>query len=85
MTNPVVIVDVLSPGTAAYDRGEKLAHYKQIPSLREIVLVAHDVRRVDVVRRMPDDSWQQSSADLVQLESIGCTLSVDAVYFDPLA
>jgi Uma2 family endonuclease len=40
VSNPIVIVEVLSPGTATYDRGEKLAHYKQISSLREIVFVA---------------------------------------------
>src|SRR5258708_31296765 len=39
VTNPTLVVEVLSPSTAAYDRGEKLAHYQQIPSLREVVLV----------------------------------------------
>src|SRR5262245_30524586 len=40
--NPRVIVEVLSPSTQQYDRGEKLDHYKQIPSLQEVVLVAHE-------------------------------------------
>jgi Uma2 family endonuclease len=85
MINPIVIVEVLSKGTEVYDRGEKLVHYKQIPSVREIVLVAHDTRRLDLVRRMPDGSWSQVTADTIQLDSIGCTLSVDDVYRDPLA
>ncbi len=44
IVNPKVVVEVLSPSTAAYDRGEKLTHYQRIPSLREVVLVAHDQR-----------------------------------------
>jgi len=40
VTNPSVIVEVLSPSTEAYDRGEKREHYQQIASLREYVLVA---------------------------------------------
>src|SRR5215471_2519866 len=39
--NPVVVVEVTSPSSEEYDRGEKLEHYKQIPSLREVVLVSH--------------------------------------------
>ena len=52
VTNPTVLVEVLSPGTAEYDRGGKLAHYKQIASLREVVLVAHDERLIEVWRRV---------------------------------
>lgn len=51
VTNPRVVVEVLSPSTEEYDRGEKLAQYKQIPSLQEIVLVAHDEQRVETWRR----------------------------------
>jgi Uma2 family endonuclease len=41
-------VEVLSPSTEAYDRGEKFAHYKRIPSLRQYVLVSPDEHRVEV-------------------------------------
>jgi Uma2 family endonuclease len=51
VTNPRVIVEVLSPSTANYDRGEKLTHYQQIDSLEELVLVRRDEQRVDVFRR----------------------------------
>jgi Uma2 family endonuclease len=85
VTNPIVIVEVLSKGTEVYDRGEKLVHYKQIPSLQEIVLVAHDGKRLDLVRRMPDGTWATSTAETIQLDSIGCSLSSAEVYFDPLA
>lgn len=87
VSNPIVLVEVLSPSTEDYDRGEKLAHYKRIPSLREIVLVAHDDPRIDVWRRL-DDRWTLRSfrtGEAVVLESLAIALSVADVYFDPLA
>ncbi len=86
IVNPIVIVEVLSPGTADYDRGEKLAHYKQIPSLREVVLVDHAARALEIWRR--DDKGVWSSAEVrdgdVRLESVGATVALDDVYRDEL-
>ena len=87
VVNPRVIVEVLSPSTEAYDRGEKLVHYKQIPSLAEVVLVSHDRHEVEIVRREDDGTWSREVArgeDVIQLASIGCELSVRAIYRDPL-
>jgi Uma2 family endonuclease len=86
-TNPVVLVEVLSASTERYDRGMKLEHYKLIPTLREVVFVAYDARRIDVVRRK-GDTWETTSAnpgETLRLESIECELPVDEVYRDPLA
>ncbi len=88
ITNPVVLVEVLSPSTEEYDRGEKLEHYKRMPSLREVLFVAHDTRRLEVHRRHPDGSWSvtdSASLEAVRLESIDCDVPVAAVYRDPLA
>ena len=52
--NPTVLVEVLSASTEEYDRA-KSDHYRQIPSLREVVLVAHDLRRMDAVRAQPTE------------------------------
>ncbi len=85
--NPTVLVEVLSPSTESYDRGEKLAHYKRIPSLREVLLVAHDDRRVDLWRRT-ETGWTQIAfrdGESVRLESLECELPVTEIYFDPLA
>lgn len=85
--NPTLLVEVLSPTTEAYDRGEKLAHYKRIPSLREVMFVAHDERRVDLWRRV-GEHWTQltfRTGELVALESVGCTIAVDDAFFDPLS
>jgi Uma2 family endonuclease len=85
--NPTLLVEVLSPTTEDYDRGEKLAHYKRIKSLREVMLLAHDEHRVDLWGRV-GDRWTQltfSAAETVRLESVACELRVADLYFDPLA
>jgi Uma2 family endonuclease len=87
IANPVVLVEVLSASTELYDRGEKLDHYKQIPSLREVVFVSHDQRRVEVVRKTAGgwDSLTAIGREVVRLESLECELPVEEVYRDPLA
>jgi Uma2 family endonuclease len=88
IVNPTLLLEVLSPSTEEYDRGEKLEHYKRIPALREVVFVAHDERTIEVVRREADGSWsviRAGAGESVTLSSLACELSVDAVYRDPLA
>ncbi|MGE0784071.1 MAG: Uma2 family endonuclease [Sandaracinaceae bacterium] len=87
VTNPIVLVEVLSPSTEDYDRGEKLAHSKRIASLREVVLVAHDERRVELWRRA-DERWTTVSVkggERLTLTSLDCELGIDDLYADPLA
>lgn len=84
LVDPVVLVEVLSPSTEAYDRGEKLRHYQRIPTLREVLLVAHDRREVEVQRR-GGEGWESElvgAGGTVELTSIGCRLEVDALYRD---
>ena len=47
LLNPIVVVEVLSPSTEAYDRGDKFAHYRQLQSLQEYILVSQDKVRID--------------------------------------
>lgn len=85
--NPRLLVEVLSPSTEQYDRGEKLAHYKQIQSLDEIVLVAHDERRLEIWRR-EGPTWTLRVArgtEAAELERLGCSLPLDDVYRNPLS
>jgi Uma2 family endonuclease len=82
-TNPVVLVEVLSESSEAYDRGEKFAHYRRLPSLREYVLVAQDEPRLEVFRRTPAGTWELFEArpgGRVTLESVGVELAVDDVF-----
>ncbi|TMA66025.1 MAG: Uma2 family endonuclease [Deltaproteobacteria bacterium] len=81
--NPTVLIEVLSDSTAAYDAGEKFAHYRQIPHLREYVLVSHQERRIEVRRRDPGDAWQTlqvTRGGTLHLASIGADLSLDTLY-----
>ena len=83
LTNPSLIVEVLSPGTEAYDRGEKFQHYRSIESLQEYVLVAQD--RVLVERFVRGgDFWTLSTlSDLdhsLELASVECTLPLREIY-----
>ncbi len=85
--NPVVVVEVLSDGTEASDRGEKFQHYRRMPSLREYVLVSQRAPRIEVYHR-EGEGWVLRDAlagGVAELPSLGVTLSVDAVYHDPTA
>jgi Uma2 family endonuclease len=86
--NPVVLVEVLSDSSEAYDRGEKFAHYRRIPSLREYVIVSQREPRIEVHRRNEAGRWELYEAgagETIELASIECRLSVDEIYRDPLA
>jgi Uma2 family endonuclease len=87
IVDPVLLVEVLSESTEGYDRGEKARHYRQIPSLREYVLVSQRSRRIEVYRRNEAGRWELfefEAGQQVELASVGCTVDVDAVYRDPL-
>lgn len=57
LLNPRALVEVLSDSTEKYDRGAKFAHYRQIPSLQEYVLIAQDQALVERYVRQADGSW----------------------------
>lgn len=57
LSHPVLVVEVLSEGTAAYDRGNKFADYRKLDSLREYVLVDVDARRVECFRLNAEQHW----------------------------
>jgi len=88
MLNPVVLFEVLSDSTEAYDRGAKASHYRLIPSLKEYVLVSQGEQRVEVQRRNPSGHWEIHEfgpGEQATLESLGISLSLDALYRNPLA
>ena len=83
LLNPIVLVEVLSPSTQAYDRGEKFKHYQQLTSLQEYILVSQDEVRVERYRRQ-NTEWQptefRSLEDMLSLTSIDCELSLEDIY-----
>lgn len=85
ITNPTVIVEVLSPSTADRDRGTKFDHYRQLPSLTDYLLVDQHKRQVDHRHRMEpgQDLWlfrTHTGSEVVSLEALGVSLSLDAIY-----
>jgi Uma2 family endonuclease len=74
ITNPRVIVEVLSPSTERYDRTTKFDHYQQIPSVQEYILVAQDAARCERYVRQADGTWGYTS--FVGLEAVLALTSV---------
>jgi Uma2 family endonuclease len=83
-TNPQVIVEVLSPSTESYDRGDKFARYREIPSLQDFVLVAQHEPRIEVFSRSADGAWSFVPVAAMQasalLRSLGLELPLAEVY-----
>ena len=83
VTNPTVLVEVLSRSTERYDRGQKFEHYQRLMSLQDYVLVAQDGPRIERYHRLADGTWTYEArgpGEVLQLQSIGVTLSIDEVY-----
>ncbi len=84
LLNPIVLVEVLSDSTEAYDRGKKFQHYRTIPSLKHYVLIAQDRHSIDCFTRTSDESWLltscQSFEEKVELSAIECELAASEVY-----
>jgi Uma2 family endonuclease len=87
ITNPILLVEVLSPGTEAYDRGAKFGHYRHLPSLKEMVFVDHATHTVEVFRRNEAGRFELhvfEAADIVELASVDAKIPVATLYADPL-
>ena len=92
LLNPIILVEVLSPSTEAYDRGEKFSHYRHLASLQEYVLVSQDKVLVERYRRpqkhetapVTTEDWIftafQAPADVLPLTSIQCELPLQEIY-----
>jgi Uma2 family endonuclease len=61
-TNPILIVEVLSDSTEAYDRGEKFSHYRRLPSLREYLLLSQHQPRIESYRKNAQGVWELAEA-----------------------
>lgn len=84
LLNPTLIVEVLSKSTEDYDRGRNFRHYRSIPSFAEYLLVAQDEYRVEQLTKQTATRWLlsefRSPEDVIQLESIRCSLSLKEIY-----
>lgn len=85
VTNPVLIVEVLSKSTSSYDRGDKFYMYRQIPSFREYVLIEQNKYVVDVhFKHEKSDLWSITRYEgldkIVKLQSLGIKISMESIY-----
>jgi Uma2 family endonuclease len=86
LLNPTVLIEVLSPSTEAYDRGEKFAHYRRLTSLTDYLLVSQDKARVEHFVRQGNKSSQWVLTEISGLDgelllaSIGCKVALGDVY-----
>lgn len=92
LTNPALIVEVLSDSTAAFDRGDKFTYYKSIESFTEYLLIAQHRPHVTRLVRGEHGVWSHIEyndlADAVQCSSVPCRLELSEIYravtFEPL-
>ncbi|MGD2021493.1 MAG: Uma2 family endonuclease [Thiohalocapsa sp.] len=84
ITNPTLIIEILSDATEAYDRGDKFAHYRTLPSLKTYLLVSQHRVAAELYVRRDDGRWLLSTddrlADSVPLESVEASLALAEVY-----
>jgi Uma2 family endonuclease len=85
LLNPILVYEVLSPSTEAYDRGDKFTYYKSIPSLREYLLIAQHRPHVTHYVKQEDGSWSYTEVNELEgsahLPSLGVTLKLSDIYW----
>ena len=86
--NPVLIIEVLSPSTRSYDRGDKFWHYRSVPTLEEYLLIDSESVYVEHHQRQSKDEWllheYRDLESTLALQSIGVSISLSALYEDTI-
>jgi Uma2 family endonuclease len=84
LINPRLIVEVLSPASASYDRGNKFDLYREIPSLSDYVLCHQDCARLEIFTRQADASWIYRDVpgltSTINLTSLACEIPLCDIY-----
>src|SRR6056297_3355023 len=86
LTNPIIIMEILSDSTEAFDRGDKFAYYQVIPTLKEYILVSQKKYRIEQFILSDDNKWEYRSYEgrdkVLKMESIGCELRLSEIYLN---
>ena len=84
ITNPTVIVEVLSESTRDYDRGSKFTAYRGIETLTDYILIDQDTVHIEYFSKEPDSIWRLreyfSPREFVEIKSAGAVLPIEAIY-----
>ena len=85
LVNPTLVLEVLSEGTAGWDRGGKFRRYEMLSSLKEYVVVEQNAPQVDVFRRNPQGLWVLERFDgldsVVEFQSLGTSVALSGIYY----
>jgi Uma2 family endonuclease len=85
LKHPCLIVEVLSPGTEAYDRGEKFTQYRRLESLQEYVLISSTQPSVEIFRLNERRKWEftpYAAGEIIQFSSIAFECPIELLYED---
>lgn len=84
LTNPTFVVEVLSPSTRNFDRGEKGRLYRALPSLAGYLLIDQKPAEIEYFRRLPNGNWEVAAISDINarltLDALGCELPVSDIY-----
>jgi Uma2 family endonuclease len=84
LTNPIVLIEVLSPSTERYDRGMKAQHYRTIDTLQDYILIAQDRYHVEHYSRQTNGLWLFEEATQIEahifISSIDCIVNLTDIY-----
>jgi Uma2 family endonuclease len=84
LMNPVMIIEVLSPSTAVYDKSDKFIACKTIPSLHEYILISTDTPEIEIYRRENEDHWtlikEREPSNKVRLNAIDFEFELGEIY-----
>ena len=81
-TDPVMIAEVLSPGTQRYDRGDKRLAYLSLPSVHDYLLIAQDKMQVELIRSETPGAAErlEKAEDVIQLRSVNFSITLAELY-----
>jgi Uma2 family endonuclease len=87
ITNPKVIIEILSPSTADYDAGGKFRLYRELPSFEEYLLISQETRMVEIFEKKPQDgTWNLRTVRgvdaVVRINTLGIEFPLAALYAD---
>lgn len=85
ISHPILIIEVLSDSTAAFDRGAKFAAYRKLESLQEYMLVDVAAQRVEIFRRNPENHWvlyDYDAADTLEIAALALRVAMSEVLDD---
>jgi len=86
LTNPKVIIEILSPSTADYDSGGKFRLYRELPSFEAYLLISQEIQMVEIFEKAPDGTWNlrtvRGAGAIVRINTLGVEFSLASLYAD---